>query len=303
MTATLMLFSGQGGQVPYLTASDIKSYPIMAATFAEASSCLAMDMVTLWTDDHYREQLLQTQWAQPAIVTLSVALYRTWCTKHQPPAWLMGLSLGEYSALIASGALSLSAGLKLIQQRGQLMQAACNEHPGVMAAVLTANSDQVEQLCVTAQRAGYQVSLANYNSSKQVVIGGTAAGVAVVQDQLKAAGQRTIPLKVSGAFHTDLMAEANDLFAHVVDQTKWHPLTTPVISNTTGQPFTDKTLVPTLKKQMVTATHFAQGLAWASQQGADQVVEVGPTRSLVKFAQQTNRQWNCTSFRVPHEDC
>ncbi|MDN6967917.1 ACP S-malonyltransferase [Oenococcus sp. UCMA 17063] len=281
------LFSGQGGKIEPLDHSLYVKSTNFRETFDQAKSILGFDLWDLWKNGDKR--LAETRFAQPAIFVLSTALYRVIKDKLPQASALVGLSLGEYSALAASDALDFSTGLKLIEKRGQLMQQASEEFPGAMAAVMSQDTDLIESVCQkVSQSSGQKVQTANYNYPKQTVIGGQADAVKTAVEELHQAGvQRIVDLPVSGAFHTPLMETANQQFLSDLEKIQFKNPTIPVVSNTTGKVFKDSSIGKTLSKQMVSPTRFTDCLLELQNLGVNSVIELGPGHSLVSFAKKT----------------
>ncbi|MGY3744703.1 ACP S-malonyltransferase [Oenococcus kitaharae] len=281
------LFSGQGGKIAPLDSRLYESSPAFSKVFQRAAEISGIDFWQMWQTGDVR--LEQTRFAQPAIFTLSTALYRVISNQLPAAQALVGLSLGEYSALAAAGALEWDAAFRLIQKRADLMQQASEAFPGAMAAVMSTDTDLIERVCrEISQETNQIVQPANYNFPKQTVIGGQTQAVAAAVSKLTEAGiKRIVDLPVSGAFHTPLMATANDQFVQELAETDFRPMAINVISNTTGQAFQADTIKETLSRQMVSSTRFTDCLLELQRQGVTHVIELGPGHSLVSFAKKT----------------
>lgn len=210
-------------------------------------------------------------------------------------AGMLGLSLGEYAALIAAKAFSPEDGIAVLKDRARFMQNDADETKGEMAAVIKADPVLVAKLCDEASHADEVVSVANYNTPKQLVIGGHAAAVERAlslfeENKIK----RVIPLKVSGAFHTPLFQKTSFLMERRLADVAVQETSVPVISNTTVQPFEKKTLKQILAQQVISPTHFGDCLQFmVKHSGVETVVELGPGKTLCKFAKQIDRNLNC----------
>ena len=254
-----------------------KDQPLYKQTIDQASKILGMDMSDPKVFDDINN-------AQVAILTMSYAIYRILRTKLPEPAAMVGLSLGEYSALISAGSLSYEDGLKLVHDRSHYMDEAGAKHPGAMAAVLKTDPSKVKAICDTVDGA-YPC---NYNTATQTVIGGTKEGIKAARKALKAHGIRiVIPLKVAVASHTPLMQLASDLLAKRMAKMTFAAPKTTVMSNTLAKPFTQQNIKPTLIKQLVNPTHFAQDVAALKPMHLDGLVEVGPGHTLSHLAHKT----------------
>lgn len=282
---TALLFSGQGAQQKGM-GIDLMADPLFASTIQAASTATGLDLVKIMQDK--ADELAQTKNVQPALVAVSLGLYRM--LKRDTDlavAGMIGLSLGEYAALLASGGLAFTSGLALLAARGRYMQAVADTTPSAMAALLKPDVKAVVALCEEISATGELVAIANYNTHKQVVIGGTTAGVAQAVTAIKAAhaASRVIPLAVSGAFHTALFAPAGRQLAPKLAATPVTDPTVPVISNTTGQPFKAATMRDVLARQLAVPTHFGTGLqSLVAQTGAQATLELGPGKTLTSFA-------------------
>ncbi|WP_367105733.1 ACP S-malonyltransferase [uncultured Psychrobacter sp.] len=230
-----VIFPGQGSQVVGMTAELAELYPEIQDTFAEASEALGED---LWAICQNEEKLNQTQYTQPALLTASIAIWRILQDKlDKAPHYLAGHSLGEYSALCASGVISLKDAVQLVHKRGQLMQEAVADIDTAMAAVLGLEDQRVETLCeqATEHVEGAVVGAANFNSPGQVVVSGNAVGVSAVIDKVQNTGKKAIPLKVSVPSHCALMQPASNALAEALAAIKFEQPTIPVIQNRHAQ--------------------------------------------------------------------
>lgn len=226
-----IIFPGQGSQAVGMTTELAALYPQIQATFAEASAALGEDLWEICQDE---ERLNQTQYTQPALLTASIAIWRILQDKlDKAPCYLAGHSLGEYSALCAAGVISLADAVRLVHQRGQLMQEAVRGIDTAMAAVLGLEDHRVETLCeqATEHVDGAIVNAANFNSPGQVVVSGNAAGVSAVIDKVQNTGKKAIPLKVSVPSHCALMQPASSALAEALAAIKFDQAHIPVIQN------------------------------------------------------------------------
>lgn len=276
-----ILFSGQGAQFAGMGQDFDAENTIFHQCFAAYGQALNWDLAALCFEKN--QHLQETTYAQGAIVAYSLAVYQSLKTLLPPPAAMLGLSLGEYSALAASGFMTANATLRLVQQRGQFMAQAAATNPGAMVAVLNATPEQLQQAC---QAAG--VTVANYNTPKQVVLSGTTSGIAQASATLKRLGVRhVLPLAVSGAFHSALMQPAQAPLKAALEQIAIRPGQVPVWSNTTEKPFTVPTLRATLTQQLVSPTYFVTCLHALAAQGITHFIEVGPGKTLTQFVRKT----------------
>ena len=226
-----MVFPGQGSQSVGMLAPLAQAFPVVAETFAQASEALGYD---LWArvQQGPAELLNQTACTQPAMLTAGVATWRCWQQKtDNTPAMMAGHSLGEYTALVCTGALRFEDAVRLVEKRGTLMQNAVPSGAGAMAAILGLDDEQVVTVCAQAAE-GRVVSAANFNSPGQVVIAGHAEAVERAMGLAKAAGaKRALPLPVSVPSHCALMKPAADAFAAELASTQIHLPSIAVIHN------------------------------------------------------------------------
>lgn len=231
LTRIAVLFPGQGSQALGMTSELAELYPQIEETFAEASQALGEDLWAICQDE---EQLNKTQYTQPALLAASIAIWRVLQQKlNITPCYFAGHSLGEYSALCASGVLSFADAIQLVHKRGQFMQQAVEGIDTAMAAVLGLEDSRVENLCeqATEHVDGAVVGAANFNSPGQVVVSGNAIGVNAVIDKVQNTGKKAIPLKVSVPSHCALMQPASQALAEALAGIQFDQATIPVIQN------------------------------------------------------------------------
>lgn len=225
-----VLFPGQGSQALGMMA-DYADNPQVKTTFEQASDALGVDMWAMVND----ERLFETQWTQPALLTSSIAIWRVLSDQlPQLPTYLAGHSLGEYSALCASGVIEFDDAVHLVHERGKYMTQAVIGMDTQMVAVLGLADEQVADLCQRACQNTGMVDPANYNSPGQVVIAGTAIGVAKVIEEVQSLGNKCVPLKVSVPSHCQLMMPACERLAELLQQTTFYPPKIDVIQNLTA---------------------------------------------------------------------
>lgn len=284
---TAFLFSGQGAQYVGMGKELYESEAIVKSTFDEASQVLGYDMVALCFTEN--EQLHQTEYTQPAILTVSIAFWRLLESKGQTCDYVAGLSLGEYSALVASGALDFASALKLVAKRGALMANAAPSGSGKMVAVMNTPIEQIEAACQKARMKGI-VAPANYNTPQQIVIGGEVAAVDQAIQYLTEAGfKRIIPLNVSGPFHTALLKPAAEKLKEVLAETSFKPMKIPVISNTTAQVMQQDEVKELLEQHIMSPVRFYESIETLKQLGVGRVVEIGPGKVLTGFIKKIDK--------------
>lgn len=287
------LFGGQGGQNVNMSAHLYENYSKYRAIIDLASTVLGYDVLAKLQDE---EALKTTKYTQPLVVAHSYALYETTKDKLPKPVAALGLSLGEYTALIASETLGFVDGLRLVAKRGQLMQEAVENTPGTMAAVMSDDFKLVEDVLMTLQKEGQKVYAANYNSAQQLVIGGTKNAVEnAVESLINAGVKRVVPLNVAGAFHTPLLTSAQKEFSKVLADVDFKKPKFTVFSNTTKSAFNLETIKQVLVDQLVNPTYFMQDVIAMGDLGVDNFVEFGPDNTLSKFVRKTIKDSKRTS--------
>ena len=228
------------------------------------------------------EELRQTKVTQPAVFLHSVI--RALCLGDDfKPAMTAGHSLGEFSALVAAGALSFEDGLRLVYARAMAMQKACEAAPSTMAAIIGLTDEQVEQICAEVSEEGNGVVVsANYNCPGQLVISGNVEAINVACERIKAAGaKRALPLKVGGAFHSPLMQPAKEELQKAIEQTEISTPSCPVYQNVDGKPHVDPAEIKTnLIAQLTSSVRWTQCVQNMIADGADDFTECGPGKAL-----------------------
>lgn len=284
---TAFVFSGQGAQYVGMGEELFQQEKIVQETFTEASEVLGYDMAKLCFKEN--EQLNETVFTQPAILTVSIAFYRLLQEKGYQPDVLAGLSLGEYSALVASEAISFPQAIELVAKRGKFMTEAAPTGTGKMVAVMNTESGLIEKACAEASSLGI-VSPANYNTPQQIVIGGEVAAVDKAVELLTAAGvKRMIPLNVSGPFHTALLKPASEKLAGELAAINFSEMKIPVISNTTAEVMRQVEIKHLLEKQVMSAVRFAESIETMKKMSVDTIIEVGPGKTLTGFIKKIDK--------------
>ena len=277
------LFPGQGSQFVGMAADLAEVYPPVAATLAQTDEILGLGLAALMREGS-AEALTATEMAQPALLAHSVAISRVLGEAGVAPMIVAGHSLGEYSALVAAGALDFAAALRLVRERGLAMAAAGAEARGAMSAILGLDDAAVEQVVAEAGQVG-TVVVANYNSPGQVVISGEVAAVRRAEELAKAAGARGArPLRVSGAFHSPLMAPAAERLQGALEAAPLREATVPVVSNVDAQPRTEaEEIREALRRQITGNVRWTDSIRRMVAEGVDCFVEVGPGEVLTKL--------------------
>ena len=271
------VFPGQGAQFVGMGKDLYDNNPVAKEMFEKANDILGFritDLMFEGTD----EDLRQTKVTQPAIFLHSVILAKTMGEEFDP-AMVAGHSLGEFSALVAAGALSFEDGLRLVSARAQAMQKACEINPSTMAAVLALPDEKVEEICSTIDGT---VVCANYNCPGQLVISGEVEAIDAACEKLLAAGaKRALKLKVGGGFHSPCMEPARAELAEAIERTEFHTPSVPVYQNVDAKPHTDPTEIKTnLVAQLTAPVRWTQSVQNMVADGADEFVEVGPGKVL-----------------------
>lgn len=281
---TAFVFPGQGSQKVGMLAELAEQFSGVTDTFAEASEAIGFD---LWHIAQSGEGLNQTEFTQPVLLTASIALWRVWLELGGvAPKYLAGHSLGEYSALVAAGAMSLGDAVKLVHLRGKLMQEAVPQGQGAMAAILGLEDAKVIELCeqVSAQANG-SVEAANYNAQGQVVIAGDKAAVEAVMAAAKEQPGKAIALPVSVPSHCSLMKPAAEKFAAALEQTAIELPGLPVIQNVNAEIATDVAGVrQALTAQLYQSVQWTKTMQYLQDQDVEYVVECGPGNVLANLA-------------------
>lgn len=286
--STAYLFPGQGSQFVGMGKDHYDSNPEFAKYADQANDILGIDLKKIMFEGP-EETLKQTEFTQPAIFLHSVALYKTLDAK---PDMVAGHSLGEFSALVACGAVSFEDALKIVRRRGQLMQEAGTQNPGTMAAIIGMDDEVVEQVCEEASAAtGKEVIAANYNCPGQLVISGYVEAVEKAVEIAKEKGARmAMLLPVSGAFHSSLMQPALDGLKEQLENLEINTPDCPIYSNYTAEPTTDpEEIRSNLLDQLLNPVRWTQTLRNMLANGADSFVEVGPGKVLQGLVKRTER--------------
>ncbi|NQP33976.1 ACP S-malonyltransferase [Streptococcus suis] len=286
MTKTAFLFAGQGSQTVGMARDLYENYPIVRETFDQASQILGYDIRDLI--DNQEDKLHQTRYTQPAILTTSVAIFRLLEEEGVQPDMVAGLSLGEYSALVASGALAFEDAIALIAKRGEYMEMAAPAGKGKMVAVLNTDVNLIEEICSTVTSG--IVSPANYNTPAQIVIGGEVAAVDEAVELLKEAGvKRMIPLNVSGPFHTALLKPASDQLALALEQVDFADFRVPLVGNTQATVMKKDEIRSLLARQVMEPVRFYESIATMQAAGVTKFIEIGPGKVLAGFIKKIDK--------------
>ncbi|HEL1929294.1 TPA: ACP S-malonyltransferase [Streptococcus suis] len=286
MTKIAFLFAGQGSQTVGMARDLYENYPIVRETFDQASKILGYDIRDLI--DNQEDKLHQTRYTQPAILTTSVAIFRLLEEEGVQPDMVAGLSLGEYSALVASGALAFEDAIALIAKRGEYMETAAPAGTGKMVAVLNTDVNLIEEICSTVTSG--IVSPANYNTPAQIVIGGEVTAVDEAVEALKEAGvKRMIPLNVSGPFHTALLRPASEQLAQALEQVEFADFQVELVGNTEAKVMKKEDIKSLLTRQVMEPVRFYESIATMQEAGVTNFIEIGPGKVLSGFVKKIDK--------------
>ena len=271
------IFPGQGAQFPGM-AKELYENNTTAREMLEKANDILGFRITDIMFEGTTEELKETKVTQPAIFLHSVVLAK--CLPDFAPDMVAGHSLGEFSALVAAGAMDFEEGLKLVSIRAQAMQKACEMNPGTMAAVIRLSADRIEEICASTEE-GIVVA-ANYNCDDQIVISGEKAAVEAACIRLKEAGaRRALVLPVGGAFHSPLMEPARAELAEGIEKAVFHTPICPVYQNVTALPSTDpEEIKANLLAQLTSSVKWTQSVRNMIGDGADTFIELGPGQVL-----------------------
>ncbi|HEY8530999.1 MAG TPA: ACP S-malonyltransferase [Limnochorda sp.] len=277
----VFLFPGQGSQVVGMGASWFREEPASRAVLEEADRILGEPLSEIIAQGP-EETLQRTYYTQPALFTVEVAILRGLQARGVEPAAAAGHSVGEYAALVAAGALDFADGLKLVRLRAQFMEEARRGHPdgpGGMLAVLGLEDEQVEALCREIQGV---VEPATYNAPGQVVVAGEPKALEAFTKRARAAGaRRLVPLKVSGPFHSRLLASAAERLAEALERVPVADPRIPVVANVSARPYTTAAEIRDgLARQVAAAVRWTESVRWLGAQGYRRFVEAGPGNVL-----------------------
>lgn len=296
------LFPGQGAQMVGMGKDLCQAYPASSDIFDRAEAASGLKLRELCFDGP-DDMLARTDISQPAIFTVSAALLEAMKTvlgdgpfAALGPAVMAGLSLGEYTALYAAGAMDFETALKLVARRGELMQAAAEEVPSGMVSVIGLDEAHAEELCLAAAQ-GQVLTCANFNCPGQIVVSGHAEACERAADMAADFGaSAAVPLKVAGAFHSDLMKSAADRLGAAIDEISFGSLGVTVISNTDADEYVGTGQIkPRLLAQLVSPVRWQESMGRLLADGVDTFYEIGPGRVLAGLMRRIHRRADFTN--------
>jgi [acyl-carrier-protein] S-malonyltransferase len=290
-----MLFPGQGSQTVGMGADLVEAYPLARQVFERADAVLGYGLSELCFRGPL-ETLTETHHAQPALLVHSVAVLRVLQAHGVQPSIVAGHSLGEYSALVAAGALDFEPALQLVRRRGELMFASGRQRPGTMAAVIGATPEAVERACEAARARGV-CDIANRNAPDQVVLSGEVDAVLEAMQHLEAAGVKIVKrLNVSGAFHSALMQEPARQLAAYLQEFEVRDAAVPVVANVTAEPETaGAVLRGLLGRQIASPVRWEESMRALRQRDHGPLLEVGAGSVLKGLLRRIDRSAECTA--------
>lgn len=289
MSKIAFMFPGQGSQYVGMSQDFYEQFEESKEVFETATSLLGFSMEDLCFKEN--DQLNITEYTQVAMLTASTAILKKVESMGIKPDVTVGLSLGEYNALIASSVLTFEEAVKVVRERGILMQNAVPVGLGAMAAVLGAKKELIEDVCENTKGI---VSIANYNCPGQIVISGEVEAVEKASEALKEQGaKRVIPLNVSGPFHSPMLKEAGEQLVKVLDTIEIKKPVVPYVANVNAKMITEAEPIKELLGQQVSSSvRFEQSIEALLEDGVDTFIEMGQGKTLSGFVKKVNRKVN-----------
>jgi len=298
-----MLFPGQGSQYPGMGKSLYEKYPEAQAIFDSANEILGFDLKNKIFNGT-QEELRETTVTQPAIFTVSCAIFNVFTSIHpnwkENCAFVAGHSLGEYSAFFSAGAFDFKTGLKLVQYRSCAIQKGCQKNPGSMAAILNMGRKELQLICDNCSKNGERCEMVNFNSPDQIVIAGSKKGIESALELIKGIpGKRAIPLNVSGPFHSTYLNEAAEAMAVELSNASIQKTVIPVFTNCDAKPTQEVNQIKeNLGRQIDHPVLWEDSVQRMISEGVEKFIEIGPGKVLSGLLRKIDRSKSC----IPIED-
>ena len=285
-----LMFGGQGAQYAGMGKELYDNFDVCKKVFDKADEVLGFKISELCFGEN--EDLNKTEFTQPAILTMSTAIFELMKEKGLKGDFAAGLSLGEYSALVASGAMNFEEAVALVRKRGRFMTEAVPAGVGAMSAVLNLDADKILEACDEASSVG-KVMIANYNAPGQIVIAGETDAVAKAEELvLEKGAKRAVRLNVSGPFNTCLLQPAAEKLNVELQNISINDMAIPVITNLTGDFVNKDDIIDTLTKQVMNPVKWEQTVRKFIELGVDTFVELGPGKTLSAFVKKVSKEVN-----------
>ncbi|WP_261132774.1 ACP S-malonyltransferase [Bacillus sp. Marseille-Q3570] len=300
MGKVAFIFPGQGSQQVGMGQDFVKQNEQSAAVFKQADDRLEYSLSSIIANGP-EETLTRTENTQPALLTTSIAILKALEDYEIRPDYTAGHSLGEYTALVASKALSFEDAVYAVRRRGMFMEEAVPAGEGAMAAVLGMEADQLEKITTRITADGDSVQLANLNCPGQIVISGSKTGVEKASEAAKEEGaKRIIPLQVSGPFHSELMKPAAEKMGDILDELTIADADIPVVANVTAEPVTEASEIRSkLIEQIYSPVRWEETVRYLLDEGVDTFIEIGPGKVLSGLVKKVHRRATTIAISDP----